>query len=142
MYFKLGKPPEPPPKLWIQKPAWVSLVVTIVVILVLGPVGAIYNGLTEDMKTMRSADKEQKGAIIQNQLAIKEILTRQEILLKAPKELKMVEPAEPLNKVVEEKPKSFLTPAEFNTYMDMDAQRRAAYKQYLQATGKDVRGLP
>ena len=141
MFSKWKQPPPPPPKLWIQKPAWVSLVVTIVVILVLGPVGAIYQGLTEEMKSMKTNDKEQKGAIIQNQLAIKEILTRQEILLKPPKELKMIE-TKPLTKSTAVKPKVVLTPAEFNTYMEMDGQRRAAYKQYLEATGKDVRGLP
>jgi hypothetical protein len=126
-------PPPPPPKKWFQQPA---LILTFVAMFVLGPVGIIWNGLTEEMKTMKIEDKENKGAIIQNQLAIKELLTRQQILLQ-PKAIKLreVQPS-----VVESK--KAVPPDYFNSYMKLSKESQAAYKKYLEKLGYDTEALP
>jgi hypothetical protein len=126
-------PPPPPPKKWFQQPA---LILTFVAMFVLGPVGIIWNGLTEEMKTMKAEDKENKGAIIQNQLAIKELLTRQQILLQ-PKAIKMRE-VQP-NVVESKKP---VPPDYFNSYMKLPKESQTAYKKYLENLGYNTEGLP
>jgi len=130
--FSFGRTPPPPPKLWIQKPAWVSIVITVVVVLVLGPVGFIWNGMAEEQK-------EHRNAIVQNQLAIKELLTRQQMLIEAPKNLKITSPNATIKKAEPSKP--VLTPEQFEKYMQMKPEIQAKYKKYLESRGYDVEGL-
>lgn len=54
MFFR--KPPPPPPPPFYKKPAVVSIILTAVIIFVLGPVGVIYKGMTEELK--KKADYE------------------------------------------------------------------------------------
>jgi hypothetical protein len=118
---------EPPPKLWFMKPGWVTIIITLVVIFVLGPVGAIYQGIAEEQK-------QNTSAIVQNQLAIKELLTRQQMIL-APKAVKIIDPA----KTAVKKP---IPPAYFQAYIQLPKDSQAGYKLYLQQLGYDVGGLP
>jgi len=131
--FRRSLPP-PPPKLWIQKPAWVSIVITAVVVLVLGPVGFIWNGMAEEQK-------EHRNAIVQNQLAIKEILTRQQMLIEAPKNLTITGPNATIKKVEPKPSKPVLSPEQFEKYMQMKPEIQAKYKKYLESRGYDVEGL-
>ena len=101
---------------------------------VLGPVGAIYNGMTEELK--KKADYDTVILILKQQKENddrqwKEIernrITRQQTTVMTPKILKL--------KVV-------LTPQEFKSYMEMSSVDRSRYKKYLESTGKDVSSLP
>ena len=119
----------PPEKLWIQKPAWITVMITLVLIFVLGPVGAIYNGMAEDQK-------QNTSAIVQNQLAIKELLTRQQMIL-APKAIKLA----PI-KSTQIQAKKPVPPDYFQAYMKLPKDSQVGYKLYLEQLGYDVRGLP
>ena len=132
--FGFTRSPPPPPKLWIQKPAWVSIVITVVVVLVLGPVGVIWNGMAEEQK-------EHRNAIVQNQLAIKELLTRQQMLIEAPKNLTITGPNATIKKVEPKSSKPVLSPEQFEKYMQMKPEIQAKYKKYLESRGYDVEGL-
>ena len=134
MFIFRREPAPEPPKLWIQKPAWVSIVVTIVVVLVLGPVGVIWNGMAEEQKQNRSA-------IVQNQLAIKELLTRQQMMLQTPKNLTITGPNATIKKVEPEEKKHILTPEQFEKYLNMPPEMQAKYKKYLESRGYDVDGM-
>ena len=126
MFSRWRRPPEPPPRKWFQQPA---VVLTMVAMFVLGPVGVIWNGMTEELKIMRAEDKENKGAIIQNQLAIKELLTRQQMLLMPSKGvLQRTGKADSFN-FKKSAPKK-LTPEEYAQYIKMNTQQQQAYRTY------------
>jgi len=128
-------PPPPPPPIYQRKPiATIAVVLTIIGMFVLGPVGAIYNGMTEELK--KKADYDTVILILKQQKENddrqwKEIernrSTRQQTTVMTPKILKL--------KVV-------LTPQEFKSYMEMSSVDRSRYKKYLESTGKDVSSLP
>ena len=125
MSFWKRQPPPPPKKLY-QQPV---LILTLVAMFVLGPIGVIYNGMSEELK-------QSKGAIIQNQLAIKELLTRQQMILAPPKALKIETPTTRLQGA---RP---VPPDYFESYMKLSPEHRAGYRKYLENLGYDVRGLP
>jgi hypothetical protein len=122
---------KPPVPIYKRQPV---LILTLVAMFVLGPVGVIWNGLTEEMKGMKLEDKENKGAIIQNQLAIKELLTRQQMIL-APRELKIKNP----EAIQGKKP---VPPDYFQAYLKLAQENKVGYKIYLDQLGYDTRGLP
>ncbi len=115
------KPPPLPPIPFYRKPAVVSIILTVIIVFVLGPVGFIFNGMTEELKSMKGVDKENQGAIIQNQLAIKELLTRQQMIM-APKNVKVM-------KAIKLKVKK-LTPTEYVSFINMSSAQQALYKKY------------
>ena len=47
MFSRWRQPPPPPPKKFYQQPA---LILTLVAMFVLGPVGVIYNTMSEELK--------------------------------------------------------------------------------------------
>ncbi len=122
------KQPPPPPPIYKRQPmASIAVILTMVTMFVLGPVGYLWNG-------MAAENKENRGAIVQNQLAIKEILTRQEMIIKSPSRGgNIIGPATI---------KNILTPEEFEKYLSFSKEDRLKYKQYLKSTGKDVSSLP
>jgi hypothetical protein len=136
MFNIFSKPP--PRKLWIEKPAWITIVISLIVIFVLGPAGVIYNGIAEEQK-------QHKDAIVQNQLAIKELLTRQQLIL----DRKLVI-TPPSNLKIEKKEinepnttkKPVLTPEQFEKYLSMKPEIKVKYKKYLESRGYDIEGLP
>jgi len=107
--------------------------------------------LKQQRKETNDALKDQNNSIQTNQLAIKEILTRQEMLT-APKgfQIKGEVRTQPVKKIeveenninLVEKQKVSLTPEQFERYLSMKPEIRAKYKKYLESTGKDVSGLP
>ena len=115
------KQPPPPLMPFYRKPAVVSIILTVIIVFVLGPVGFIFNGMTEELKSMKGVDKENQGAIIQNQLAIKELLTRQQMIM-TPKNVKVM-------KAIKLKVKK-LTPTEYLSYIKMSIPQQEAYKNY------------
>jgi len=192
VFSRWRQPPPPPPKKWFQQPA---LILTIVAMFVLGPVGVIYNSMSEELKDVRSkveavekekvdnenlketlnelkeqrkeqtkSDKEQNESIQTNQMAIKEILIRQEVM--EPKEVRIKQPAAKKKSTVKMAPKKteaarasgntmsrdsakklqvrdkrVLTPEMFERYLEMKPEIQAKYKRYLKSRGYDVEGL-
>ena len=54
-------PPPPPPKRWYQQPV---VILTVAAMFVLAPVGAVYNGMSEEIKKLE-AEKAEKQTIEQ-----------------------------------------------------------------------------
>lgn len=120
---------QAPPKPWFMKPAWVTIIITLVIVFVLGPASFIFNGLAEEQK-------QNTSAIVQNQLAIKELLTRQQMMLVAPKAVKI----QPSTSTIQAKKP--VPPNYFEAYMKLAPESKEGYKKYLNSLGYDVRGLP
>ncbi len=136
--------PPPPPKTFYQKNpiSTIAVLLTAITIFVLGPIGVIYNGMSEELKSVKVENKETRGAIVQNQLAIKEILTRQEMIIKAPGGLKTNVPEKKQQmKVLELKLKP-IPPEYFGQYLKLSPSDKIQYKTYLKTQGYDVKGLP
>jgi len=130
--FNRWRTPPPPPPIYRRQPlATAALVFTIVGTLILGPVGYLWNGMAEELKSVKVENKETRGAIVQNQLAIKELLTRQQMII-APKEITVP------NQIY----KKPVPPELYNNYMDLTGERKQGYKTYLEGLGYDTRGLP
>jgi len=55
-FWKREPPPPPPPIPFYRKPAVVSIILTVIIVFVLGPVGFIFNGMTEELE--KKADNE------------------------------------------------------------------------------------
>ena len=147
MFFR--KPPPPPPPPFYKKPAVVSIILTVVIIFVLGPVGVIYNGMTEELKT--KADNTTVILLIKQ---IKENDARQWKEIERNREQTQRAPAPPKNvqitgpratiqkKEAPQAVKLVLTPEQFEKYLKMGPTVQAKYKTYLQSRGYDVSGLP
>ena len=149
------KPEPPPPKKWYQQPA---VILTIVAMFVLGPVGVIYNGMTEELKKKvdnstlqlmiekdREAlkrqdealkekgkkDEKQDAAIIENQKTL--IMLREKAIIAKPSNMKIVTKTK-----VEKKA---LPPDFFEKFIKLEPEIQAKYKRYLEARGYDTEGL-
>jgi len=57
--------PPPPPLPFYRKPAVVSIILTVIIVFILGPVGIIFNGMTEELK--KKADYETVILILKQQ---------------------------------------------------------------------------
>jgi len=154
--------PPPPPPVYKRRPiATIAVILTAVGMFVLGPVGAIYNSMSEELKQKvdnktlqlmiekdrdalqrtKEVNKQQQQAIVENQKAIQLLLREQAVLkvekkIEAPKKVVIKEPETTIVK------KNALTPEEFSQYLKMTPQMRVKYKKYLKHIGKDVSGLP
>lgn len=157
------------PPIYKRQPiATAAVILTLVGMFVLGPVGYLWNGMAEELKSVRTkvevvqkekVDNENLKATL-NELKEQRKETR-EALKDQNKSIQTNQMA--IEKILLrhelESPKGFglkstgksdavskskvaLTPTEFNNYMDMTAERRVSYKKYLERTGKDVSGLP
>jgi len=126
------KKPEPPLPIYKRKPiATAAVVLTIVGMFVLTPVGAIYEGMSEELK--QKANNETVLLYMKQQ---KETDDRQwkaiERNLESPK--KQVE----VNRVIKKK---VLTPEQFEKYLTMPPEVQVKYKKYLEAIGYDISGM-
>jgi hypothetical protein len=120
---------KPPPPIYKRKPiATAMLVLTMVTIFVLGPVGIIYKGMSEELK--KKADYETVILILRQQKEkddrqweeIKNNRKQQQLAIIAPKNLQMM-------KAIELKVKK-LTPTEYGQYIKMTSEQQEAYKKY------------
>ena len=177
------KEPPPPLPFYKRQPiaTW-AVVLTMVSMFVLGPIGYIFNGFTEELKDVKekvaAVEKEkvdnenlketltelkeqraetkevleqQNESIRTNQMAIQEILIRQEMItppsglsILAPKPASKEAPANTntvMPKTVTIKEKKTLPPEYFERYLDMTPERQERYKVYLERRGYDVEGL-
>lgn len=157
MAFWHREPPPPPPRKWYQQPA---IILTIVAMFVLGPVGVIYNGMTEELKKKvdnttlqlmitkdrealkrqsdelkekEKKDEKQDAAIIENQKTLI-MLRQQNVAISTPKNMEISKEI----KKVEKKP---LPPDFFEKFIKLDPEIQAKYKKYLEARGYDTDGL-
>jgi len=157
--------PLPPPPIYKRKPiATVAIILTIVATFVLGPIGVIYNSMSEELKSVRSKVEVVQKEKVDNTI-LKEALNDlkeerrdrnkkgekrddaiqqnqqaiQKILIRqelyVPKKLRIIESKR-------ETKKSTLTPEQFEKYILMSPKIRAKYKKYLKETGTDVSSLP
>lgn len=133
------KKKEPPLPIYKKRPiATAALILTVIGMFVLGPIGAIYQGMTEELKG--KADNQTVILLIEQ---IKENDARQWKEIEKNREQQTI--SAPKNFSINtdtEKSKVILTPKEFAQYMEMPPEKRLKYKQYLESTGKDVSGLP
>ncbi len=137
--FNIFKRPPPPEPIYKRRPiATAAIILTAVGMFVLGPIGAIYQGMTEELKT--KADNKTVILLIEqikenDQRQWKEIeKNREQQTISAPKNFSI--------NTDTERSKVVLTPEEFETYMALKPEVRIKYKKYLENIGKDVSGLP
>ena len=115
-WFRKEPPPPPPLPIYKKRPiATAAVLLTIISTFILGPVGVIFNGLTEDLKL-----KANNETLLMYMKQQKETNDRQW-------------------KMIEQKPqpiqqprsinKSSLTPSQFQDYMNMSPQNRAAFRK-------------
>jgi len=148
--------PPPPPKKFYQQPA---LILTLVAMFVLGPVGVIYNSMSEELKQKvdnktlqlmitkdrealkRQADElkekgqkdeKQDAAIIENQKTLI-MIRQQQTTIKSPESVKVMTKAKVMKKP--------LPPDFFEKFIKLDPEVQARYKKYLELKGYDVEGL-
>jgi hypothetical protein len=145
MFNIFSKPPPPPPKKWYTQPA---LILTMIAMFVLAPVGAIYNGMTEELK--KKADNKTVILLIQQ---LKEDSDRQwkeidrnrdrseQKVISAPKNVEITGPRATIKRV-EPAQKPVLTPEQFEKYLSMKPEIKVKYKKYLESRGYDIEGLP
>ncbi len=72
--FNIFKQPPPPPKPWYKNVAMIAIVLTVFSMVTLGPIGVIYNGMTEEIKKL-DTEKASRDTIQQ-------MLKNQELLIK------------------------------------------------------------
>jgi len=132
---------EPPPKPFYKKQpiATATFVFTIVCVLVLGPVGMLWNGMAEELK--KKADNQTVIMLMQQQ---KENDDRQWEEIKNNRTQKIIQHSligsVPTSVPTTQKVK--LTPEQFEKYISLSPEIRTKYKQYLESQGYDCRGLP
>ena len=144
--FRPAPPPPPPPPIYKRQPiATAAVILTFIGMFVLGPIGAIYKGMTEELKgkadnktvillieQIKENDKRQWEEIQRN---------REQKTVSAPKNMS-VESSGKSDGPVSSSSKVVLTPQEFEKYLSLSSEMRVKYKKYLMSTGKDVSGLP
>jgi hypothetical protein len=130
MYFSFRKPPEPEEPIYKKRPlATIAVILSMVGMFVLGPIGAIYKGMSEELK--KKADYETVILILKQQKEkddrqweeIKNNRNNQQTI-SLPKNLEVVRP-----KAIKLMVKK-LTPTEYISYMKMSPEQQLAYKKY------------
>jgi len=120
-------PPEP---IYKRRPiASIAVILTMIGMFVLGPVGAIYNGMTEELKgkadnatvillieQIKENDKRQWEEIKSNR--------QQKVAISAPKNTQIVK-----SQAIKLKVKQ-LTPSEYVTYTKMNPEQQESYRKY------------
>jgi hypothetical protein len=113
---------------------------------VLGPIGAIYKGMTEELK--KKADYETVILILKQQekkddRQWKEIERNREKAPLPPKSVRITGPAAVMTKKIDpQRTKLVLTPEQFEKYLKMESSIQVKYKRYLESRGYDTGGLP
>jgi len=131
------QPPPPPESFYRRNPiASIGIVLTIIAMFVLGPVGVIYDTMSEELK-----GKADNNTVILMMKQMKENDDRQwkEIERNRSQEQQVI--VKPQMKVLELKLKP-IPPGLFESYMKMSPEVRIKYKTYLQSNGYDIKGLP
>ena len=163
--FNPFRKPEPPPIYKRQPIASAAVIITLIGMFVLGPVGVIYNGMSEELKkkvdnkTLQlmiqkdrealkrqetalkekgAKDEKQDAAIIENQKTL--IMIRQRAAAPtAPKSVVIKDTSRiKASSAVRKKP---LPPDFFEKFIKLTPEVQEKYKKYLKARGYDIEGL-
>ena len=141
MFFFRREPPPPPEKPFYRKNpvATAAVFLTFVGMFVLGPVGAVYKGLTEDlkakannetillyMKQQKETDDRQWKAIEQSIQRPQSVQVREQPVVKE-KTITRRAPASETQQQEQGPPP--LTPKHFEDYMNMSPEHRAAFRK-------------
>jgi len=122
MFISFRKPVPRPKPFYREKPvATIAVILTMIAMFVLGPIGAIYKGMTEELK--KKADygtvililKQQKEKDDRQWQEINR--QRQQATISAPKNVQIQQGKR-------------LTPSEYDAYIKMTPERKEAYKKY------------
>lgn len=128
------KKPEPPPPIYKRQPiATAAVILTIIGMFVLGPIGALWNGMAEELK--KKADNETVIMLMKQQ---KENDDRQWQELR---DLRNRSQSQTESQTIIKSEKKALTPEQFATYMNMKPEVKIKYKKYLENLGYDITGL-
>jgi len=133
-----NKPPPPPPIYKRQPLATLAVILTIIATFVLGPIGVIYNSMSEELKG--KADNETVILLIEQ---IKENDKRQWEEIQRNRDRKQITSSiisKSINRPASAK--KTVPPEMFKTYLSLEPELRTKYKQYLVLKGYDVEGLP
>jgi hypothetical protein len=129
MWFKKPPPPPPPPPPIYKRQPIATLTVALAMIgmFVLGPIGIIYKGMTEELKS--KADNNTVILLIEqikenDERQWREIENNRKQQIQAPKNFQVVEPGTTKPKV------KGLNPAEYMDFIKMTPEQQNAYKQY------------
>ena len=136
MWTFFRKPPPPPKPIYKRQPiATAAVILTIIGMFVFGPIGVIYNSISEELK-----GKANNETVILYMKQQKETDDRQwkalEQQIQVPKSMMLSPP----NSLSIEKP--VLTVEQFEKYISLAPEVRSKYKIYLESKGYDVEGLP
>ena len=135
--FNILKNPPPPKPIYKRQPiATAAIILTIVGMFVLAPVGALWNGMAEELK--KKADNTTVILLIQQQ---KQENDRQWEEIKENRKVRVV-PQAMIGKIMAQPRGIALTEEEFEKYISMSPEIRLKYKKYLIHLGKDCSGLP
>ena len=165
MYNPFRKP-EPPPPIYKRQPlATAAVILTLVGMFVLGPVGVIYNSMSEELKkkvdnkTLQLMIEKDREALKRQEAALKEKSAKDEkqdaAIIENQKTLIMIRqktaaPTAPKSVVVRESSKikassavkkKALPPDFFDKFIKLEPEVQEKYKRYLKARGYDVEGL-
>lgn len=116
---------DPPPKPFYKKNliATSAIILTVIGMFILGPIGVIYNGLTEDLK-----NKANNETVLMYMKQQKETDDRQwkaiEQQIQTPKQL-----PHKVTPNIKDSTKSILTPKQFEDYMNMNPEYRTAFRK-------------
>jgi hypothetical protein len=137
----------PPPPIYKKRPiATFAVILSFVGMFVLGPIGAIYNGLTEELKTKANNEtillymKQQKENDDRQWKEIERNRQQQVQVMQPPQTVRIQPAAVPPNVI--QKPKLILTPEQFEKILKLKPEIRTIYKKYLESKGFDVSGIP
>lgn len=150
--FWRREPPPPPEPVYRKRPiATIAVILSFIGMFVLGPIGAIYKGLTEELKSKANNEtlllymKQQKEDSDRQWKEI-ERNRQQQIQLSPPRAVKVQTPVSEPSKVEYIAPPAektkVLTPEQFEKILSMKPEIRIKYKKYLESKGFDVSGLP
>jgi len=155
--FDLFRKPEPPKPIYKRQPiATAAVIITLIGMFVLGPVGVIYNGMSEELKkkvdnsTLQLMIEKDREALKRQDEALKEknkkddtqdaaiIENQKTLLLIRQQKITLAEPRNVGVQIVEKKP---LPPDFFEKYVKLSPEIQIKYKKYLESRGYDTNGL-
>ena len=148
MFWRRQQPPKP---IYKRQPiATIAVILTLIGMFVLGPVGVIYNGMSEELKkkvdnsTLQLMIEKDREALRRQDEALKEKGKKDEpqdkAIIENQKTLIMLRTS--INPVREkETVKQVLTPEQFEKYLNMKPDSQAKYKKYLESKGYNTEGL-
>ena len=136
IFNKKELPPPPPQPIYKRQPiATIAVIITLIGMFVLGPIGALWNTMADDLK--KKADNATVILLMQQQKENDDRQWQEIRENRASKNIiQEIRPSKSMDN------RECLTPEEFRNYIEMNPEVRTKYKKYLQEAGRDVSRLP